>query len=901
MFVVSKRNGEIVDFNIQKIKDAIDKAFTACNRETHPSIIDDLAQRVAAAFGPKIKNGVITVEEIQDSVEEVLIKYDYGDVAKAYIIYRKKHEDIRKTKETLLNYKSVVDNYLNVNDWRVKENSTVTYSVGGLILSNSGAITANYWLSEVYDEDIANAHRNAEIHIHDLSMLTGYCAGWSLKQLIKEGLGGIPGKITSSPAKHLSTLCNQMVNFLGIMQNEWAGAQAFSSFDTYLAPFVKIDNLSYHEVKQCIQSFIYGVNTPSRWGTQSPFTNVTLDWTVPNDLAELPAIVGGKEQNFKYKDCKKEMDMVNKAFIEVMIEGDANGRGFQYPIPTYSITKDFDWSETENNKLLFEMASKYGTPYFSNYVNSDMEPSDVRSMCCRLRLDLRELRKKSGGFFGSGESTGSVGVVTINMPRLAYLAATEEEFYQRLDRLMDISARSLKIKRNTIERFMENGLYPYTKRYLGTFNNHFSTIGLVGMNEACLNAKWLKKDLREDEAVKFSIDVHNHMRERLKDYQEKYGDLYNLEATPAESTAYRFAKHDKEKFPNIITANMNGTPYYTNSSHLPVGTTDDIFNALDVQDELQTLYTSGTVFHTFLGEKLPDWKAAANLVRTIANNYKLPYYTLSPTYSVCKNHGYIPGEVYTCPHCGEKTEVNSRITGYYRPVQNWNDGKAQEFKDRKEYSAKLAATRIAQMGEDLFKSDTPDTVKEKINFEKEHSVANNQVQFTATTNPTTPTVVNTPIITPAPTAQASPIEHTTPDLNEVFQNNNKTLDNLNQNLNMDTFYKDEIKAPVIETPEAKEPAKDVVANDFSNNTVDNKPIDSVKLFVTKTCPNCKKAEELLDIAGIHYSIVDANENPDECEKYQIMQAPTLIVNDSVKYVNLSNVIKFVEQTTTINA
>lgn len=901
MFVVSKRNGEIVDFNIQKIKDAIDKAFTACKRETHPSIIDDLAQRTAAAFGSKIKNGVITVEEIQDSVEEVLIKYDYGDVAKAYILYRKKHDDIRKTKETLLNYKSVVDNYLNVNDWRVKENSTVTYSVGGLILSNSGAITANYWLSEVYDEDIANAHRNAEIHIHDLSMLTGYCAGWSLKQLIKEGLGGIPGKITSSPAKHLSTLCNQMVNFLGIMQNEWAGAQAFSSFDTYLAPFVKIDNLTYDEVKQCIQSFIYGVNTPSRWGTQSPFTNITLDWTVPNDLAELPAIVGGKEMNFKYKDCKKEMDMVNKAFIEVMIEGDANGRGFQYPIPTYSITKDFDWTESENNKLLFEMASKYGTPYFSNYVNSDMEPSDVRSMCCRLRLDLRELRKKSGGFFGSGESTGSVGVVTINMPRLAYLAATEEEFYQRLDRLMDISARSLKIKRNTIERFMENGLYPYTKRYLGTFNNHFSTIGLVGMNEACLNAKWLKKDLREDEAVKFSINVLNHMRERLKDYQEKYGDLYNLEATPAESTAYRFAKHDKEKFPNIITANMNGTPYYTNSSHLPVGTTDDIFNALDVQDELQTLYTSGTVFHTFLGEKLPDWKAAANLVRTIANNYKLPYYTLSPTYSVCKNHGYIPGEVYTCPHCGEKTEVNSRITGYYRPVQNWNDGKAQEFKDRKEYSAKLAATRIAQMGEDLFKSDTPDTVKEKINFEKEHSVANNQVQFTATTNPTTPTVVNTPIITPAPTAQASPIEHTTPDLNEVFQNNNKTLDNLNQNLNMDTFYKDEIKAPVIETPEAKEPAKDVVANDFSNNTVDNKPIDSVKLFVTKTCPNCKKAEELLDIAGIHYSIVDANENPDECEKYQIMQAPTLIVNDSVKYVNLSNVIKFVEQTTTINA
>ena len=883
MFIVSKRNGEKVDFNIQKIKDAIDKAFIACKRETHPSIIDDLAQRVAAAFGSKIKNGVITVEEIQDSVEEVLIKYDYGDVAKAYILYRKKHEDIRKTKETLINYKNVVDNYLNVNDWRVKENSTVTYSVGGLILSNSGAVTANYWLTEVYDEEIANAHRNAEIHIHDLSMLTGYCAGWSLKQLIKEGLGGIPGKITSSPAKHLSTLCNQMVNFLGIMQNEWAGAQAFSSFDTYLAPFVKIDNLQYNEVKQCIQSFIYGVNTPSRWGTQSPFTNITLDWTVPNDLAELPAIVGGKEMNFKYKDCKKEMDMVNRAFIEVMIEGDANGRGFQYPIPTYSITKDFDWSETDNNKLLFEMAAKYGTPYFSNYVNSDMEPSDVRSMCCRLRLDLRELRKKSGGFFGSGESTGSVGVVTINMPRLAYLAETAEEFYQRLDRLMDISARSLKIKRNTIERFMENGLYPYTKRYLGTFNNHFSTIGLVGMNEACLNAKWIRKDLREDEAVKFTVDVLNHMRERLKDYQEKYGDLYNLEATPAESTAYRFAKHDKEKFPNIITANMQGDPYYTNSSHLPVGTTDDIFNALDVRDELQTLYTSGTVFHTFLGEKLPDWKAAANLVRTIANNYKLPYYTLSPTYSVCKNHGYITGEVYTCPHCGEATEVNSRITGYYRPVQNWNDGKAQEFKDRKEYSAKVAATRIEQMGEDLFKSEpasanTTFTSQNKVENTIQNTVQNtmqNTAQNTIQHVEEKTQVVENPQV--VENVEAEKIDE---QINVAF--NNEAIDL--SNISTDNFYDDD----TIEVQDAKDAE---VVEENANKA------DDVRLFVTKTCPNCKKAEELLDIAGIKYSIVDANENPDECEKYQIMQAPTLIVNGRDKYVNLSNVIKYVEDTT----
>ena len=560
--------------------------------------------------------------------------------------------------------------------------------MGGLILSNSGAITANYWLSEVYDDEIANAHRTCEFHLHDLSMLTGYCAGWSLRQLIEEGLSGVAGKITSSPAKHLSTLCNQMVNFLGIMQNEWAGAQAFSSFDTYLAPFVRTDNLTYEQVKKCIESFIYGVNTPSRWGTQAPFSNITLDWTVPEDLRDRPAIVGGKPMDFTYGDCKKEMDMVNKAFIEIMIDGDAHGRGFQYPIPTYSITKDFDWSPTENNRLLFEMTAKYGTPYFSNYVNSDMKPSDIRSMCCRLRLDLRELRKKSGGFFGSGESTGSVGVVTLNMPRLAYLSANEQEFYQRLDKLMDIAARSLHVKRTVIGRLLDEGLYPYTKRYLGSFNNHFSTIGLVGMNEACLNASWLREDLSHREAQEFTKAVLNHMRGRLSDYQEQYeGELFNLEATPAESTVYRFAKYDAKNFPGIITAGKEGeTPYYTNSSHLPVSYTEDIFSALDIQDELQTLYTSGTVFHTFLGEKLPDWQSAATLVRKIAENYKLPYYTISPTYSVCRTHGYLAGEQHTCPHCGSKTEVYSRITGYYRPVQNWNDGKVQEFKDRKVYS-----------------------------------------------------------------------------------------------------------------------------------------------------------------------------------------------------------------------
>ena len=791
MYQVTKRDGTIAQFEIGKISAAITKAFEALEKQYHPSVIDMLALRVTADFEDKIRDGLIAVEDIQDSVEAVLSEAGYADVAKAYILYRKQREKVRNVGSALLNYKDLVDNYLQINDWRVKENSTVTYSVGGLILSNSGAITANYWLSEIYDQEVADAHRNAEIHIHDLSMLTGYCAGWSLKQLIQEGLGGIPGKITSSPAKHLSTLCNQMVNFLGIMQNEWAGAQAFSSFDTYLAPFVKVDNLTQKEVKQCIQCFVYGVNTPSRWGTQAPFSNITLDWTVPRDLADLPAIVGGEEMDFTYGDCKKEMDMVNRAFIEIMIEGDANGRGFQYPIPTYSITRDFDWSETENNKLLFEMTAKYGTPYFSNYINSDMEPNDVRSMCCRLRLDLRELRKKSGGFFGSGESTGSVGVVTINLPRIAYLAENEADFYARLDKLMDIAARSLKTKRTVITKLLNAGLYPYTKRYLGTFDNHFSTIGLIGMNEVGLNANWLRKDLTHPETQQFAKDVLNHMRERLSDYQEMYGDLYNLEATPAESTTYRFAKHDKKHYPDIITANENGTPYYTNSSHLPVGYTEDIFSALDVQDDLQTLYTSGTVFHAFLGEKLPDWKAAAQLVRKIAENYKLPYYTLSPTYSVCKNHGYLSGEVSVCPECGERTEIYSRITGYYRPVQNWNDGKAQEFKDRKVYD--IGHSHLTHQG------------------------------------------VLHPDVKPEQTA-----------------------------------------AP------AEEPAANACG--------------TVKLFATRTCPNCKQAEKLLAEAGIPFTRLLAEENGDEAARLGIRQAPTLVVGDGEdKYVGLGAVRKFIAE------
>ena len=794
MFQVIKRDGSKADFTLTKINDAIMKAFTATQMSYNNDIIDLLALRVTADFQKKVENDEIHVEDIQDSVERVLGQAGYEEVAKAYILYRKQREKMRAMKSTILDYKDVVNSYVKVEDWRVKENSTVTYSVGGLILSNSGAVTANYWLSEIYDEEIAEAHRNADIHIHDLSMLTGYCAGWSLKQLIKEGLGGITGKITSAPARHLSVLCNQMVNFLGIMQNEWAGAQAFSSFDTYLAPFVKVDNLSYPEVKKCIEAFIYGVNTPSRWGTQAPFSNITLDWTVLDDLAELPALVGGVEMDFKYKDCKKEMDMVNKAFIETMIEGDSNGRGFQYPIPTYSITKDFDWSDTENNRLLFEMTAKYGTPYFSNYINSDMQPSDVRSMCCRLRLDLRELRKKTGGFFGSGESTGSVGVVTINMPRIAYLSANKDEFYARLNHMMDIAARSLKIKRGVITKLLNEGLYPYTKRYLGTFENHFSTIGLIGMNEVGLNANWLRADMSDPRTQEFTKEVLNHMRERLSDYQEQYGDLYNLEATPAESTTYRLAKHDRKRWPGIKTAGKPGdTPYYTNSSHLPVDYTVDIFDALDIQDELQTLYTSGTVFHAFLGEKLPDWKAAASLVRTIASNYKLPYYTLSPTYSICKEHGYLAGEVKVCPHCGAKTEVYSRITGYYRPVQNWNDGKLQEYANRTEYD----------------------------------------IAHSSLKRPTRSVV---------------------------------TLSN----------FAEEVDVKV------------------------EQPQNIKYLFTTKTCPNCKLVKEYLK--NVPYVTIDAEENMELARRYGVMQAPTLVVvngDSHKKYVNASNIKKYVDQLTLV--
>ncbi len=683
MIKVIKRDNDEVDFNLGRIKEAIVKAFNATENKYTDEIIDLISLRVTSDFQSKIKDGKVKIEEIQDSVEKALEQTGYNAVAKAYILYRKSREKLRNMTSTSLDFKNVVNSYLNVEDWRVKENSTVTYSVGGLILHNSGAVTANYWLNEIYDEEIGKAHKDGDFHIHDLSMLTAYCAGWSLRQLIEEGLGGVPGKITSSPASHLNTLCNQMVNFLGIMQNEWAGAQAFSSFDTYLAPFVKVDKLTYKEVKQAIQSFIFGVNTPSRWGTQSPFSNITLDWVCPSDLKDKKALVGGKELDFTYGDCQREIDMVNKAFLEIMIEGDAAGRGFQYPIPTYNITNDFIW-DNENAKLLFDMTAKYGTPYFQNFLNSNLNPSDVRSMCCRLQLDKRELRHRGGGLFGSDEFTGSIGVVTINLPKIAYLSATKAEFYTRLNTLMDAAKRSLEIKRKVVENLNAEGLYPYTRRYLKHFNNHFSTIGLVGVNEMCLNAKWVNKNLTEKEAQDFSGEVLDYMRNRISDFQEETGNLYNLEATPAESTSYRLAKMDVEKCPGIITAG-EGQPYYTNSCHLPVGFTTDIFEAMEIQENLQTKFTGGTVFHTFLGEKISDWETCKNLVKKMAENFKIPYYTISPTYSICKEHGYITGEEYKCPACGAETEVYSRITGYYRPVKHWNDGKREEFEERNEY------------------------------------------------------------------------------------------------------------------------------------------------------------------------------------------------------------------------
>jgi ribonucleoside-triphosphate reductase len=683
---VIKRDGSVEKYDRERIRRAIERAIEAVDpysaagqgkapKRDSEELAGKVEEKLRQFMEGRHPNSAPAIEEIQDLVEEALVEAGDAALARAYILYRARHESLRDTRKLLLDINETMDGYLSRSDWRVNENANVNFSLGGLILHNSGTVTANYWLKNIYPPEIAEAHRNADFHIHDLSMFSGYCAGWSLRQLIEEGLGGVPDKISSAPARHLSTLVQQIVNFLGIMQNEWAGAQAFSSFDTYLAPFVKKDHLHYEEVKQSIQTFIFGVNTPSRWGSQAPFTNITLDWTVPPDLAERRAVVGGEKQDFTYADCRAEMDMINRAFIELMIAGDSEGRGFQYPIPTYNLTADFDW-DSENARLLFEMTAKYGTPYFQNFINSDLNPGDVRSMCCRLQLDKRELRKRGGGLFGSDEFTGSIGVVTINLPRLGYLSKNLQDFYLRLERLMDLAAESLIIKRKVVERLMENGLFPYTRRYLGHLNNHFSTIGIVGMNEAVLN--FLGSDLASPEGSRFAGEVLDFMREKLADLQEQTGDLFNLEATPAESTSYRLAKHDLDRFPDIITSG-NAEPFYTNSSQLAVDHTRDVFEALDHQDPLQTKYTGGTVFHAFLGEAVSDWKACRSMVRAVAHNYRLPYFTISPTFSVCPNHGYLAGEHFTCPRCGAEAEVYSRIVGYYRSVRNWNKGKKEEY------------------------------------------------------------------------------------------------------------------------------------------------------------------------------------------------------------------------------
>jgi len=671
---VVKRSGEIEKYDRRNITNAINKAFTAVKTGSLPEEEAARAEHITANVETLItqmmegrhENSIPAIEEIQDLVETALVEAKETQVAKAYILYRARRQAMRDVKNLMLDIDGTMDGYLKQSDWRVNENANVNYSLGGLILHNSGSITANYWLKNIYPQEIAEAHRNADFHIHDLSMFSGYCAGWSLRQLIIEGLGGVPDKITSKPAKHLSTLMQQAVNFLGCLQNEWAGAQAFSSFDTYTAPFVKADNLSDREIKQCLQSFIFGVNTPSRWGCQAPFTNITLDWTCPEDLREKRAYVNGKEADFRYGDCQEEMNRINRILIELLLEGDADGRGFQYPIPTYNITSDFDW-ESDNARLLFEMTSRYGTPYFQNFVNSDLNPSDVRSMCCRLQLDKRELRKRGGGLFGSDELTGSIGVVTINLPRVGFLAKDEADFYKRLEWLMNLAKDSLRIKRKAVSRLLESGLFPYTRRYLSNMDNHFNTIGLVGMNECLLNFMGGETTIASERGRKFALEVLAFMRNKLADFQEETGELFNLEATPAESTSYRLAKHDKTKYPRIITAGVNkdgsGEPYYTNSTQLPVMATDDIFEALDLQEELQTSYTGGTVFHTFLGEAVEDWRSCRDLVKAIAHGYRIPYFTISPTFSVCPVHGYLHGEHFTCPKCraGKETELAAKI------------------------------------------------------------------------------------------------------------------------------------------------------------------------------------------------------------------------------------------------
>jgi len=680
---IRKRNGKIVDFDQEKITEAIWKAAKSVGGRDR-NLAQSLSGEVVEIIQEKFAEEIPGVENIQDIVEKVLIETGHATTAKAYILYRRQHETLRKLSSTFLEVEKIVSDYLSQIDWRVRENSNIGYSMSGLLMHVAGSVISNYTLDRIYPMEVADAHRNGDFHLHDLYFgLSGYCAGWSLKQLLYEGFNGVPGNIESNPPKHLDTALLQMVNFIGTLQNEWAGAQAFNSIDTYLAPFIRKDSLNFKETKQAIQKFVFNLNITSRWGSQTPFTNLTFDWMVPDDVKSEPVIIGGKLLDETYEDYQKEMDIINKAFLEVMMEGDRDGRPFTFPIPTYNLTRDFDWG-SENARILFEMTAKYGLPYFSNFINSDLNPSDVRSMCCRLRLDLRQLdRNITGGLFGSGDSTGSVGVVSINMPRLGYLSKNKEEFFKRLNYLMILAKDSLETKRKIVEKNMQAGLLPYTKRYLGTLKNHFSTIGPIGMNEACLNL--FGKGIDSSEGKEFALKVLSFMRRSLSDFQEETGHIYNLEAVPAEGTSYRLARIDKKKYPDIITAG-EGVPYYTNSTLLPVNKTDDLFSALRHQEPLQTLYTGGTVFHTFLGERMSSGASCARLLKKILYNTRMPYVTITPTFSICPDHGYIVGEHPLCPQCGKKAEVYSRVVGYFRPVSNWNEGKQEEFKQRQEYN-----------------------------------------------------------------------------------------------------------------------------------------------------------------------------------------------------------------------
>ncbi|MEM2465931.1 MAG: ribonucleoside triphosphate reductase [Candidatus Bathyarchaeia archaeon] len=694
MKFVRKRDGRLEPFDQERITNAIWKAAKAVggkDRELAKRLSDQVVAELKRRFG---EDGVPTVEEIQDVVEKILIENGHARTAKAYILYRKQHQDIREL-AGLLSQADLVDQYLDMEDWRVKENSNMSYSLQGLNNYLSSTVIAKYWITRIYPPNVADAHFSGDFHIHDLGVLGPYCVGWDIKDLLLTGFGGVSGKIESVPAKHFRTALGQVVNFFYTLQGEAAGAQAFSNFDTYLAPFIRYDGLSQKEVEQSLQEFFFNMNVPTRVGFQTPFTNVTLDLKIPEFMKDEPVIIGGRVMDATYGDMEKEMDMFNIAFAKVLSEGDAKGRVFTFPIPTYCITKDFDWDSPVSQKI-FEVAAKYGAPYFSNFVNSDMKPEDVRSMCCRLRIDNRELRKRGGGFFGANPLTGSIGVVTLNLPRIGYLAKNEDEFFERLEALMDLAKDSLEIKRKVLEQFTEKGLYPYSRRYLRgvkeTFGkywkNHFSTIGLVGMNEAILNL--FGYGIATPDGLDFAVKVLNFMREKLADFQEETGNIYNLEATPAEGASYRLARIDKRKYPDIKVANerylaKGAEPFYTNSSQLPVDHETDLFEALEHQDRLQPLYTGGTVFHIYLGERLYSWKAAAELVRKVAWNFRLPYFTLTPTFSICPTHGYLSGEHRQCPKCGANCEVYSRVVGYLRPVDQWNYGKQAEFTIRKTF------------------------------------------------------------------------------------------------------------------------------------------------------------------------------------------------------------------------